>query len=164
MGWVALAGTALSAFGQVKGGQNAADVYEYNQQLAKYRSKYAQQKGEIEVQALERDVKGYIGRQRAIAGKSGTVTDAGSNADAVARTRSEADIDASIIRYNADIESWMAENEANLLGTQANQALTAGYIGAGGTLLGGASKWDYKKTQLKTYSPPDRKFGVGPGV
>jgi len=158
MGYLAFIGTALSAFGQVKGGQDSAQAYEYNQQLAKYRSKYAQQKGEIEVQALERDVKGYIGRQRAIAGKSGTVTDAGSNLDAVARTRSEADIDASIIRYNADMESWSAKNEANLLGIQAGQARSAGYIGAGGTILGGASKWDYKKSQLKTYSAPTTRY------
>lgn len=150
MGWIALAGTALSAFGQYQGGQNAKDVYEYNQQVAKYQAKYAQQKGEIEVAALERDVKGYIGRQRSIAGKSGTVTDAGSNYDAQLRTISEAELDASLIRYNADMESWAYKNEANLLGTQAGQMNTASYIGAGGTLLGGLSKWDYKKTQLKS--------------
>ena len=173
MGWIAPAatavGTALSAYGQFQGGQNAKDVYEYNQQVAKYQGNYAQQKGKIRLAALERDVRGYISRQRAIAGKSGTVTDEGSNLDTQTRTLDEAEIDASIIRYNADVESWAASNQADLLGIQADQLDAASFLNAGSTLLGGASRFDFKKKQPKSPLYPSRpasssRFGVRPGV
>lgn len=154
MGYIALIGTALSAFGQAKSGQDAKAAYEYNQQLAKYRADVAEDQGDIELAALERDVSGYVSRQRAIAGASGGVTDSGSNLDSLLRTQREADIDASLIRYNTKLAAWSARNQADLLGTQGSNVQSAAYIGTGSTLLGGLSRWDWKKTQLKTYQPP----------
>lgn len=164
-----LVGTSTTAYGQYSSGQNAADVYDYNQQVAKYRSNYAQDKATIQTAALERDVKGFIGRKRAIAGASGTVTDAGSNVDSVQKIRDEADIDASIIRYNADIESWAAGNEASLLSTQGQQMSSAGLLNAGGTLLSTASRYDWKKKPNTSPFYPSRpvsssRAGVSPGA
>lgn len=148
MGAIAgLIGVGISAFGQYKQGQDAAAVYKYNQALARYEAKYIQDSAKIEEEQLERQVSKYMGRQRALAGKSGTVSDSGSNLTVLEETRREADFDAAIIRYNADVGSWAALNQSNLLATQASQASTAGFINAGGTLLGGASKWDWKRTQ-----------------
>jgi hypothetical protein len=159
LGILGLAGTAVSAAGQYKSGQDAKDVYEYNQQLAKYQSNYIQEAADLEVAGLERDVKRFMGRQRAIAGKSGTVPDQGSNLHVLLQTRKEADLDAAIIRYKADIGSWSADSQASMLGTQASQFNTASYLNAGTTLLAGASKWDWKKSQLKTYNPPPDTSG-----
>ena len=164
-----LVGSGVSAYGQYSSGQNAGDVYDYNQQVAKYRSGYAQDKAKIQTAALERDVRSFIGRKRAIAGASGTVTDAGSNVDSVANIREQADIDASIIRYNADIESWSANNEASLLSLQGDQMRSAGYLNAGGTLLSTASRYDWKKKPNTSPFYPSRpasssRAGIGPGV
>jgi len=150
-------GIGVSAYGQYKQGQDAKDVYEYNQELARYQAQYIQDASEIEIAQLERDVSEYISRSRAITGKSGTVVDKGSSADVQAETLRQKDIDAGIIRWRTSRLVEMANKGANLLGTQANQFATAGNINAGTTLLAGLSSWDWKTSTLKsgfTYSKP----------
>jgi hypothetical protein len=159
MSWISgalsLAGTAISAYSQYKQGQDAKDVYEYNEALAEYQSQYIKEASELEVAALGRDVGDYVARQRAIQGKSGTVANIGSNADAIARSYREGDIDAALIRWRAGKDVEMSDRGANLLGTQANQVAKAGNINAATTLLGGLSKWDYKTSQQSApYSVP----------
>lgn len=148
-----LAGTGVKAYGAYRQGQDAADVYEYNRQIARYKADAAQKQADVETAALERQVAKTIGRQRAIAGASGTVTDSGSNLDALLETRRQADIDAALIRYNADLASYGYGAEADLLGLQAGQMRTGSYINVGSTLLAGASKYDYKKKTPKTKKP-----------
>jgi len=152
MSWVSgalsLAGAAISAYSQYKQGQDAKDVYEFNEALAEYQSQYIKEASELEIQALDRDVGDFVSRQRAIQGKSGTVANIGSNAGAINRTYAERDIDAALIRWRAGKDIEMSDRGANLLGTQASQFAKAGTINAATTLLGGASKWDYKTTQL----------------
>jgi len=154
MSWISgalsLAGTAISAYSQYKQGQDAKDVYEYNEALAEYQAEYINEAADLEIAALERDVGKYVSRQRAIQGKSGTVANIGSNADSIAASYREGDIDAALIRWRAGKDSEMAQKGANLLGTQANQFAKAGTINAATTLLGGLSKWDYKTTSLRT--------------
>ena len=154
MSWIsgalALAGTAISAYSQYKQGQDSKDVYEYNEALAEYQSQYIKEASELEIQALDRDVGDFVSRQRAIQGKSGTVANIGSNADAINRTYAERDIDAALIRWRAGKDVEMSDRGANLLGTQANQFARAGNINAATTLLGGLSKWDFKTSALKT--------------
>ena len=152
---ISLAGTATSAFGQFQTGQNAKDVYDYNQQIAKYQSKAAQDRGELEVEALERNVSKVLARKRALAGKSGTATDVGSNLDSLIATRKEADIDANLIRYNADLESYSANQQASLYGAQGQQFAQAGFLNAGATLLGGVSKFDFKKKKSPLVNFPN---------
>ena len=68
-----LIGVGVEAYGQYKGGQDAKDVYEYNQAIAEYQAEYIRQASGKDIEALGRDVKAFVGRQRAIQGKSGTV-------------------------------------------------------------------------------------------
>ncbi|OEU68388.1 MAG: hypothetical protein BBJ57_02160 [Desulfobacterales bacterium PC51MH44] len=160
-GALSVAGTLISAYSQYKEGQDAKDVYEYNQELARYQAQYIEDASKIELAALERDVGEYISRSRAITGKSGTVVDKGSSADVIAETLQQKDIDAGIIRWRTSRLSEMARKGANLLGTQADQFATAGKISAGTTLLAGLSSWDWKTSQLSApYSkkPPVPAF------
>ena len=154
MSWISgalqVAGTLVDAYSKYKQGQDAKEIYEFNEALALYQAQYIEEAGAIELKQLERDVGEYISTQRAIAGKSGIVPDIGSQKDVMDRTRKEGDIDAGIIRWRTSRQADMARKEADILGTQAGQLSTAGYISAGTTLLGGLSKWDWKKTQLKT--------------
>jgi hypothetical protein len=141
-----LLGLGIEAYGQYKGGQDAKDVYEYNQALAEYQAEYIREAAGKDIEALGRDVTEFVGRQRAIQGKSGTVANTGSNLDAIERTYAEGEIDAALIRWNADKRYDLAKQGANLLGTQADQFSFAGSFNAGTTLLGGLSKWDFKKS------------------
>lgn len=151
-GVLSAVGLGMQAYGQYTAGQDARKVYQYNQQLAKYEAQYIQDAADIETAQLEREVDRYIGRQRAIAGKSGLSTGSTSNLKTIEATEKEAALDAAIIRYKADIGSWSANAQANLLGTQASQFNTASYITSGSTLLTGASKWDYRNLFNKSSS------------
>ena len=158
-----LIGVGVEAYGQYKGGQDAKDVYEYNQAIAEYQAEYIRQASGKDIEALGRDVKAFVGRQRAIQGKSGTVANTGSNLDAIETSYSEAEIDESLIRWNADQRYELARKGANLLGTQADQFSFAGSFNAGTTLLGGLSKWDFKKTKpaRASYGSPPVPAGSG---
>lgn len=163
-GLSSVAGTVLGAYGAYKEGQDAKDVYQYNEALAEYQAQYIREVADLEIAALERDVADYVGRQRAIQGKSGTVANIGSNADAIAKTYSEADIDASIIRWRSEKDAEAAEKGAQLLGTQADQFGRSGNINAATTLLGGLSKWDWKSAQQTSKfkaTSPTGKYNVG---
>ena len=142
-------GVSLSAYSQYKQGQDTKELFEFNEELARYEARYIQEASDIEIAQLERDVSEYVSRQRAITGKSGTVVDKGSSADVIARTLREKDIDAGIIRWRTSRLVQMAKKGANLLGTQAQQFATAGNINAATTLLTGLSSWDWKTSQLK---------------
>jgi hypothetical protein len=141
-----LLGIGVEAYGQYKQGQDAKDVYEYNQAIAEYQAGYIRDAAQIDLEALGRKVGDVVSRKRAIQGKSGTVANTGSNAGAIERIYNEGEIDAAIIRWNADKRYDLAKKGANLLGTQADQFSFAGSFNAGTTLLGGLSKWDFKKS------------------
>jgi hypothetical protein len=149
-GALSIAGTLVDAYSKYKQGQDAKEIYEFNEALALYQAQYIEEAGAIELGQLERDVGQYISTQRAIGGKSGIVSDIGSHKDVQDQTRKEGDIDAGIIRWRTSRQAEMARKGADILGTQAGQVSAAGNISAGTTLLGGLSKWDWKKSQLST--------------
>jgi len=170
MGYVApilsLVGTGVQAYGQYRGGKNASDTYKYNQTMAKYRSKYAKDRGELEVKLFERDLGKAISRRRAIVGKSG-FAESGSNLEVLETMREEGEFDADIIRYNAELEAWSANEQKDLLGTQADQFYNAGLLASGTTLMNNASRFDWKNAfkprgTATSYNPT--RFGVRPGV
>ncbi len=152
---LSVVGTAIDAYGRWKEGEDARDVYKYNQAIAEYQADYIRKAAELEIEALNRNVSDFVSRQRAIQGKSGTVANIGSNLASIKQTYAERDIDAGLIRWRADKEADLVERGADLYGTQASQFRTAGWINAGTTLLGGLSKWDWKsKSKSALYTSP----------
>lgn len=145
MGYLAAAGAVLNMFGQYKSSQQAAKVYDYNQSLAQYQAQYFQKEGAISTAQLKSETSKTIGRQRAIQGASGLTSNSTSNLATIAETERQSALDAAIIRYRADISSYGALNNANLMGWQSDEAKKAGFLGVGSTLLTEASKYDYSK-------------------
>lgn len=109
-------GLGVQAYSQYEQGQDAKDVYEYNQAIAEYQAQYIRDAADLEIAALDRDVANFIGRKRAIVGKSGTVANIGSNLESIKSTYSERDIDAGLIRWRSDQDANLVEKGANLLG------------------------------------------------
>ena len=145
-------GIGIQAYGQYKQGQDAKDVYQYNEEVARLQAEYIKDASKIQLSNLARDVNRYVGRQRAIVGKSGTVSSTGSNLDVVNQAYNQAEIDAGIIRWRTSKMYEMAKKGANLLGTQANQFESAGNLSAATTILGGLSKFDWKRNSTTTAS------------
>ena len=138
-------GTLLEAFGKKGAGDDAADVYENMEQLSRIEEKYQDKKAKLQEFVHWRDVKKLIGRQRAIAGHSGTVPDVGGNLDLLLETDKQASFDAALIRWTGAIHKERAKYGAQNFSDAASDMRTAGNIGAASTILDAAGRFDWKR-------------------
>lgn len=150
---IALAGLALSAYGQVKGGQAAksagasqAQQHEFNARVADLQAEDATARGRDEESRFRASVRGLIGSQRTGFAGQGVDVGSGSAADVQGDAAYLGELDALQIRSNAQREAWGFQVEAQdrrmaakvaRKGGQA--AATAGRVGAASTVLSGSS-------------------------
>jgi hypothetical protein len=166
----------MQAYGSFKGGEEAADLYEDREKLARVEADYQRKKAKIEEYIHYRDLDKTISRMRAIQGHSGTVPDSGSNLEALKSIEKEGEFDAALIRWMGDINAQRAEYGAQTFQSQAELSREAGYIGAAGTILQGLGQYDYRRFQPAgggttslaynpaRYSYPNTYAGTGPGA
>lgn len=165
MGWVgtavAIAGTAISAYGQYRQHESAAQAADYNAQMARYEQDYQKQKAEREEEEHRQKVKRFIGEQT-VKGAAGGGTGTGSDFSILLDTLTEAEMDAALIRYGGSVESWKAGAQADLFEHQAKQSRVASFLDPAGTILGGAASLDYgsfKSGATKSsFSPSDQRW------
>lgn len=140
MAIVALAGTAMSVSAQAKQAAQQKTALENQQKVANYQAEVAQQNADLaQEQASAARKAGYdaatqkrqevaaiIGRQRAVAGASGTTVDTGSNLDLNLDTAEKGEIDALGLQqqgldqaHNLEVQAWNYENNSTALSTQA---------------------------------------------
>lgn len=162
MGFPAIAMSAavgMQAIGSIMGGEAASASAKYQAAVARNNAVIAQQNAAYALQAGERaatkkqlETAGTIGREKAIQGAGNLDVNTGSPADVRGSTASLGELDALTIRNNAARQAYGYATQSQSFGSQAaldtaagSQALTAGYIGAGTSLLSGASsvaqKW-----------------------
>jgi hypothetical protein len=164
---MAIAGTATSTAGQVRAGRAAkkagkaqqevaeseAQLSDYNAQVAQVQAQDAIARGGEKESTFRSQVRGVIGSQRA--GFAGANVDVGygSAADVQADAAFLGELDALTIRNNAAREAWGYKVQAEDLRQRAaisrqggqmaaaagSAAATSAYIGAGATVLGGAT-------------------------
>ncbi len=156
MGWVATAaivgGTALSMFSSIRGGYAASQAAEYNAAMARYEGKYQKQRAEFEEKQHRREVAKLIGRQTVAGARAGGGT-TGSDVTPLLETAKAGELDAALIRYGGEVGSWRAESAADLYEDEADEYKTAGWLGAGSTLLNTVGQYDWKKK----YPSPTKK-------
>lgn len=145
MGVLALVGAGVAAAGQLVAGESAAQAYEYNAAVARMEGDYAVKRSEIEAQQHEKNIRQLIGHHRAMTGASGTVSDVGSNLTTLIDIEQQAAIDAALIRYEGVLGKWRGETAREMYQHGARSSRVGSYIGAGATILGGASAYDWKK-------------------
>lgn len=167
-----IAGTAMSAVGMVQQGQAAkaqanyqAAVMRNNQTLAEYAAQDAEARGAEAEQQHRQKVAAFKGSQRAALAANGLDLTSGSPLDLLSDTAMLGEQDALTIRANAQREAWSARAqganfgaEAGLLQARGTAAQQAGYMGAGASLLSGASQvagsWDslFRSSSPKSYT------------
>jgi regulator of protease activity HflC (stomatin/prohibitin superfamily) len=129
MAWISpvlmAAGTVMSAAGQQQSA--AAEA-----QAARYNSAITQAEAQAEEERIRRETQQQIGQTRASIAKSG-VTYEGTPLLVLGETAANAEID--ILNTQ-----WSADTASKLYGMRASSATQAGNIGAGTSLLSGASK------------------------
>ncbi|MDR2427194.1 MAG: hypothetical protein LBD46_08475 [Endomicrobium sp.] len=160
MGWI---GVAVSALGQLQQAQSQKQYFNYLSRLADIQGDQISKSAELENQdiyeqeifelgQIDKEGKRLIGAQRAAAGAAGVGVDSVTFENILKDTLTSISEDESMVRRNAELavhrnrqraalEKINLKNQASLYGISGQNAMTAGMIGAGSTVLGGASQF-----------------------
>jgi len=162
---LAIAGTVIggasalySADASSKASTYNAQVAEMNAVLSERRAKDAEARGKAAEQQKRMEVAQLQGKQRAAMAANGVDVNFGSALDTIVDTAFLGEMDALNIRRNAAREAYdfrvdaaSGRADAGLARSSASNAMTAGYLDAAGTVLGGASS-SYKS--YREYNRP----------
>ena len=159
-----IASTAFSVFGKIQEGQAAADAANYqaqvnrnNQILADQNARYAADAGAAQAQSQDFETRAVLGTIEAAQGASGFDVDSPTSRDVRRGAAQLGRLDAQTLMANAMLTSRGYSAQAANFGAQAeldklkaSNARTAGWTGALGSLLGGASSFSSKWNSFKT--------------
>lgn len=145
-------GSVMTAYGSYQSGKNQAKVAEFQAKQANANAEAALEEGRVAEAQQRRKVAQTMGTQRASLAASGAdISDMDSSAQSIlGDTAQWGDYDARMIRYNSEMQAWNYKNQAAQHRAEGKMASRAGAIGAGASLLSGASQvagqwYNYKK-------------------
>lgn len=134
----AISGGSRKAEADTQAAQAQAQADEYNAKTAEYNAAVARQEAQAQELQARRENRKFIGRQHAAVGKSGATT-AGSPLLTFAESAKVSELDALNIRYTGARTSDIQLRQARLDRIKGGNALKAGNIRAGTSLLTGAT-------------------------
>ena len=160
--------TIMGAAGQIQQGQATAAANNYNAkvqmmnaEISDRRAKDALERGAKEEQQKRRENQQLLGKQQAAMAANGVDLTFGSPLDVLVDSSVLGELDALTIRSNTNREEYdyrvqgaNQRSQAQMSKGAASSALTAGYMGAAGTVLGGAGnayKTYYNNQQTGRY-------------
>ena len=136
---LAAAALALETIGLVQQSIAQKQQAKYNARVAEMQAEQARRAAEVQRYQIERRKKQLLGKQKALYSKAG-VSLLGSPLEVLADTASEFDLDLALNKYNAQTAYNRGMYEAGWQRYAGRQAMTAGFLKAGGNLLMGGSK------------------------
>lgn len=152
-------GSIFSAFGSIASGSANQDMYDYqasiarlNQQIDLQNAEYSRQVGEQQAQQYGVKAAQQMGAIKTAQAASNLDVNSGSAVQVRASQGKLAQLDTDVIRsnaaktaYNYEIQGTLAGAQADLYSLAGADAMSAGFIGAGSSLLGGlgsvSSQW-----------------------
>ena len=137
LGVVAL-GTASTAYGKVRAGNETQSIYNQNAQYADLQANDAIQRGEIDAKKMHRKTEQVIGAQRTSFAAQGVDVNKGSAIDVQADTAYLGELDALTIKSNAAKEAWGYRVQGADYRARGKTAKREGEFGAFNTILGSA--------------------------
>jgi hypothetical protein len=136
-GYISIAMMAVSVVGKVIESDQQRKAYNYQADVAEQNAIAAQNKAKYEEDAHRRQLQKIMSTQRTLYGKA-NIDLAGSPLLVMEDTAAQGELDALAIRFGGDIAAAQQRSAANLARMQGQNAMTAGYISAGTSLLAGA--------------------------
>ncbi len=146
---VSVAGTAMSAMGQIRQGQAQKAAYDYNTQVAEQEARVARAGAAREEEVHREKLNRLLGTQRALYASAGVDISSGSPLLTMMDTASEGEEEARYIRYGGEVEATSKLNEARLGRFYGGQASRTGRIGAGSTFFTGLGQAGLGYASLK---------------
>lgn len=159
MAILAVASTAVAAYGAYQQGQAAEATYksqaqaaDYNATIQSQNATVARQQAAAREEAQRRRTRQILGEQRAAIGQAG-IGLGGSAADVYGQSAANAELDALNIRYEGELDargllaqSELTRYEAKADRMNAKSAKRAGYVNTASALLsGGSQAYGYAK-------------------
>ena len=136
---IALVSAAVSATGAIMSAQAQSDSAKYNAAVANNNAAMARQQGEFDAQQIRDKNRRVLAQQRNVFAANGVATDTGVATDVAADSAQQGEMQALMAIYTGRSSATAQEAQRKLYNMQAGNAMTAGYMSAGASLLGGAS-------------------------
>ncbi len=140
MAVMSLAGTAMSAVGQLQAGADANKAAKYNAQVLEQNAKQTVLNSNTEATMRKRQLMKERSGAIASYGASGVQINSGSPMAVLSDLATEAELDAALTRYAGEQEAKGLNSEAAMQRREGKIAKRNAMTGAFGTLLGGASQ------------------------
>ena len=139
---LAIGSAVFGAVGQIQAANQSAAMQKYNAEVADQNAGLARQEAFARQQQIRAEGDRVLASQAAAFGKAGLQLDAGTPLIVASRTAEDIAYDEELARYQGDVEAISYRNQSRALKSSAKSTRTAGYIGAGATLLsGGVQTW-----------------------
>ena len=133
----AIAGTGMAAYSSISAGNNARATANYNATIANNAAISAENTGAIAAAQHDQQTRQMIARQGAAMAASGLDTSSGTPLDILTGTAGMGKLDSLRLLNNAQRTAAGYQAQAGLDLFQGNAAQNAGYMTAGGSILGG---------------------------
>ena len=142
-------GAGVSAYGQAQQGKPANVVAQRTAQIQNRHATIAQQNAEFNAKLQEREARRRRSSQVARLGASGIEVFEGTNLIAMAEQEFTDDMNAQLIRRGGAIEAGNLQQTAAITSAQGTASRSAGFLGAGTSLLTGAGSAGIQGSKLR---------------
>ena len=142
-------GAGVSAYGQAQQGKTANVIAQRNAQIQNRNATIAQQNAEFNAKLQEREARRRRSSQVARLGASGIEVFEGTNLIAMAEQEFTDDMNAQLIRRGGAIEAGNLQQTAAITSAQGTASRSAGFLGAGTSLLTGAGSVGLQGSKLR---------------
>lgn len=131
--------SGVSAYSQIKQGEQAEGVGKYNARVAEQQATSARQAAAADAETKRRQLERVLGAQRARFGASGIIPSEGSPLLVMMQSEEEAALDVARVKYGGEAQGYGLESEARLQRFRGKALKRQSYLGATGAILQGVS-------------------------
>jgi len=146
-----VAGTAMSMMGQIAQGQQQKRQYEYNAQIAAINAQEGLNRANETARRQRLELNRMKGTQKTRAAAAGVRVGEGSPLYIDMETEQEGAYQISLTKRAGQVEYAIGQSQAANFRSQGSAAATAGFMGAGASLLSGASSTYMSGKTLKVW-------------
>lgn len=136
----AVVGAAVSATGAIASAQAQSNSAKYNAQVESNNAGAAAQQAQYDAQQISDKTRRNVANQRAAMAASGFDPNSGTFKDVTYDTNQQGERDRLSRMYQGRLGVNRSQSQAQLDSSQGSNALTAGYLGAGSSILGAANQ------------------------
>ena len=136
---MALVSAAISATGQYMSAQAQSDAAKYNAAVARNNASTALQQGTFDAEQIRQQNVRKIAAQRNAMAANGIDPNSGSAVDIQQDSAQQGEMNALMALYTGRTGAVSGMAQSRLQSMEASNAMTAGYLGVGSSILGGAA-------------------------